>query len=59
MLNSSCSSGQPSDQCLDAQAVCDDSGSLRCLCKDGYYENSTGVCTASKLSFFTESIIYI
>lgn len=59
MLNDYCSNGQPSDQCLDVQAECDDTGTLRCLCKDGYYENSGSVCTQSKLSFFTETIIYM
>jgi hypothetical protein len=28
------------------------------LCKDGYYVNSGGGCTASKVSFFTKTIIY-
>jgi hypothetical protein len=51
--------GQSSDQCSDVQAECvTDSGILKCLCKDGYYVNSSSVCTASKLSFFTETIIY-
>lgn len=58
MLNNVCITGQTSDQCLDVQAECDESGTLKCLCKDGHYENSTGVCTDSKLSFFTETIIY-
>jgi hypothetical protein len=41
------------------QAECvTDSGTLKCLCKDGYYVNSVGGCTASKLSFFTKTIIY-
>ena len=26
-----------------------DSGTLKCLCKDGYYVNSGSVCIASKL----------
>ena len=57
-LNSVCIAGQPDDQCVDIQAECDDPGTLKCLCKDGYYKNSAGVCAPSKLSFFTETIIY-
>ena len=57
ILNETCTAGQPSDQCSDVQAECDDSGTLQCLCKDGYYANSTGVCTQSKLSFLTNAII--
>jgi hypothetical protein len=56
MLNSVCTGGQPSDQCSDTQAEC--SVSLKCLCKAGYFEHSSGGCTQSKLSFFTETIIY-
>jgi hypothetical protein len=43
ILNETCTTGQPSDQCLDVQAECDDSGTSKCLCKTGYYANSTGV----------------
>ena len=55
-LNSVCIADQPDDQCVDTQAEC--SGTLKCLCKDGYYKNNTDVCAPSKLSFFTETIIY-
>jgi hypothetical protein len=57
ILNETCTTGQPSDQCLDVQAECDDSGTSKCLCKTGYYANSTGVCTQSKLSFLTNASI--
>jgi len=56
-LNETCTTGQPSDQCLDAHAECNVSGTLQCLCNTGYYANSVGVCAQSKLSYLTNAII--
>ena len=57
ILNETCITGQSSEQCLDVHAECNDSRTLQCLCKTGYYANSVDVCAPSKLSFLTNAII--
>jgi len=58
MLNNNCIFGEAIGQCADTQAECANSGSPKCLCKTGYYENNSGACAQSKLSLLTEALIY-
>lgn len=47
-LTKACTTGQPPDQCVDDNAVCDATAS-KCQCKSAYFVSKTsGTCKQSK-----------
>ncbi|XP_076078831.1 uncharacterized protein LOC143048847 [Mytilus galloprovincialis] len=43
-LENACTANRPDNQCIDQNAECKDSSSLKCLCKGSFYKDSNGVC---------------